>query len=76
MQHPNILPLLGVTMTGNRFVMVSEWMKNGNIIDFLKNKDTNRLELVRLASPFFLSATDDSAIFAARRGHEGVGLHA
>ncbi|KAF9645417.1 hypothetical protein BDM02DRAFT_3101364, partial [Thelephora ganbajun] len=47
LRHPNILPLLGVMMTGNRFVMVSEWMENGNINEFVKaNIDTDRLGLV------------------------------
>ena len=36
LRHPNVLPLLGVTMTENRFVMVSEWMINGNINEFVK----------------------------------------
>ena len=47
--HPNVLPLLGVTMTTERFVMVLEWMDNGNITKFLKNHpDANRLTLVSL----------------------------
>jgi len=47
LRHPNVLPLLGVTMTKNRFVMVSEWMWNGNINEFVKaNSDVNRLKLV------------------------------
>ena len=40
LRHPNVLPLLGVTVTENRFVMVSEWMEKGNIGEFLK-ADTN-----------------------------------
>jgi len=50
LDHPNVLPLLGVTMTWNRFVMVSEWMENGNINSFVKaHPDTNRLKLVRFS---------------------------
>jgi len=46
-RHPNVLPLLGVTMTWNRFVMVSEWMENGNINSFVKAyPGANRLKLV------------------------------
>jgi len=49
LRHPNVLPLLGVTTTNDRLVMVSEWMTNGNITEFLKkNPDVDRLELVRL----------------------------
>lgn len=48
LRHPNLLPLLGVTVTENRFVMVSEWMANGDINEFVKqHPDVNRLELVR-----------------------------
>jgi serine/threonine protein kinase len=49
LRHPNVLPLLGVTMTNHRFVMVSEWMENGNINEFLKNNaDADRLGLVSI----------------------------
>ena len=48
LRHPNVLPLLGVTMTENRFVMVSEWMVKGDINEFVKaNINADRLELVR-----------------------------
>ena len=44
-QHPNILPLLGVS--GEDFVMVSEWMENGNIKQYiLAHPDVNRPSLV------------------------------
>ena len=50
LRHPNVLPLLGVTMTENRFVMVSEWMDNGSINVFVKaHPDMNRLKLVRFS---------------------------
>ena len=56
LRHPNVLPLIGVAMTGAEFAMVSEWMVNGNINDFVKaNPDANRLELVRFPSNFSLS---------------------
>ena len=43
-------------MTEAQFAMVSEWMANGNINDFVKaNPDANRLELVRFASKVSLS---------------------
>jgi len=34
-------------MTKGEFVTVSEWMKHGNIMEYVKNNHTNRLELVR-----------------------------
>ena len=47
LRHPNVLPLLGVTMTEGRFVMVSEWMVKGNINEFVKaNPNADRLGLV------------------------------
>jgi serine/threonine protein kinase len=50
LDHPNVLPLLGVMMDDEQFVMVSEWMSNGNINQFTKtHKDANRFELVSLA---------------------------
>ena len=50
LHHPNILPLLGATMSMNRLVMVSEWTVKGNINDFVKaNPDADRLGLVCLA---------------------------
>lgn len=49
LQHPNILPLLGVTTLGGQFAMVSEWMEDGNINEFIqKNPDADRTELVRI----------------------------
>jgi len=47
LQHPNVLPLIGVTMSENRFVMASNWMTNGNIREFVKtHPDVDRLGLV------------------------------
>ena len=46
-RHPNILPLIGVTMSESQFTMVSDWMGNGNISEFVKaHPAVNRLELV------------------------------
>lgn len=43
----NVLSLVGVVMTENRFAMVSEWMTNGNINQFTKaHPDANRFGLV------------------------------
>ena len=48
LRHPNILTLLGVTVGEHRFAMVSEWMENGNINEFVKQDlHANRVELVR-----------------------------
>jgi len=48
LRHPNILPLIGVTVSNRRFAMVSAWMENGNINEFVgKDRHVNRIELVR-----------------------------
>jgi prepilin-type processing-associated H-X9-DG protein len=45
MRHPNVLPLLGITI--DPFRLVSEWMPGGDLPRYIKNHpDTNRLELV------------------------------
>ena len=47
LRHPNVLPLIGVTMSETQFAMVSDWMGNGNLSEFVKaHPDVNRLELV------------------------------
>jgi serine/threonine protein kinase len=47
LRHPNMLPLLGVIMNGRHFAMVSEWMTNGSINEYIKaNRGANRFELV------------------------------
>ena len=47
LRHPNVLPLMGVTMTETHFAMVSEWMVNGNIKEFMKaHPDEDRFGLV------------------------------
>ena len=47
LRHPNVLPLLGVMMSEAHFAMISDWMANGSINDFVKTyPDANRLELV------------------------------
>jgi len=47
LQHPNVLPLIGVTVSENQFAMVSDWMVNGNINEFVRARpDANLLGLV------------------------------
>jgi len=48
LDHPNVIPLMGVTMDDHQFAMVSEWMVNGNINQYIMNHgEANRFELVR-----------------------------
>ncbi|KAF9643694.1 kinase-like protein [Thelephora ganbajun] len=47
LRHPNILPLLGVTTSEHRLAMVSRWMENGNINQFIeKDRHVNRAVLL------------------------------
>lgn len=49
LSHPNVLKFAGVQgdMRKGQFITVSEWMKHGNIVDYIKHNHVNRLELVR-----------------------------
>lgn len=48
LSHPNVLDLFGVpdTLEDGRFCMVSEWMANGNIMEYIRNHAGNYLKLV------------------------------
>lgn len=48
LSHPNILNLIGVpdTLEEGRFSMVSEWMVNGNIMEYIRANAGNHLKLV------------------------------
>ena len=49
LSHPNILPLLGVSMSADPhcFHILTEWMPNGNVIQYARsNPGANRLQLV------------------------------
>jgi len=48
LSHPNVVKLTGVhgDMRKGQFITVSEWMSHGNIMEFIENNHTNRLELV------------------------------
>ena len=55
LQHPNVLPLIGVIVTETQFAAVSEWMVNGNVNDFVKaHPEIDRLTLVSFPSEALL----------------------
>ena len=57
LRHPNILPLIGVTMSETKFAMVSDWVVNGNINEFVKaHPDANRFKLVGFSFKISLPA--------------------
>ena len=75
LRHSNVLPLLGVTMTGNRPAMVSEWMTNGNMNEFLKvHRNADRLGLVGLQLKLISVLIDDCATPVAGRRWQGAGI--
>ena len=44
--HPNVVPFLGVSGVYAPLCVVSEWMPNGNVRDYIgKNPETSRLQL-------------------------------
>ena len=55
LSNPNTLPLIGAYMRGSELVMVSEWMKNGNIKQYLQqNPRANKLSMVNSSPKIFL----------------------
>lgn len=48
LSHSNVLNLIGVpdTLEDGRFSMVSEWMVNGNIMEYVRSNAGNHLKLV------------------------------
>lgn len=57
LSHPNILPLVGVSISGgpHRFRILTEWTHNGNIVKYTQsNPAANRLQLV---SPLTISCS-------------------
>ena len=67
-RHPNVLPLLGATMSDNQFAMVSEWMMNGNVNEYVtKHRNANRFELVGLSFTIGLPLANGYLTPIARR---------
>ena len=49
------MPLMGVTTSESRFAMISSWMANGNINDFVKSHpEVDRMGLVGSLSNMLL----------------------
>ena len=49
LSHPNVLPLLGVSVSRDpqHFRIITEWMPNGNAMEYVRsNPEANRLRLV------------------------------
>lgn len=66
-------------MSGTQFAMVSKWMPNGNIDQYVKTRpDANRFELVSFPSKllFSLFLVDDPSTSVARRCRQGFDIYA
>ena len=78
LHHPNVLSLLGVTITRDQLTTVSEWMTNGSANEFTEaHPDANRLKLVCFpfgSLSFLMFILND--LHAACRCYQGVNLHA
>ncbi|KAF9789521.1 kinase-like domain-containing protein [Thelephora terrestris] len=48
LRHPNILPLLGATLREHELCLISEWMDQGNIKQYLKRKENSELNRIEL----------------------------
>ncbi|KAH7335896.1 kinase-like domain-containing protein [Rhizoctonia solani] len=47
LEHPNVLKLLGICALGGEAGMVSEWMPNGNVIQYTrKHKEVEKMKLI------------------------------
>ena len=47
LSHPNVLPVLGISPNLSPLCVITEWMIDGNIMDFMsKHPEANRLRLV------------------------------
>ncbi|KAJ7829586.1 kinase-like domain-containing protein, partial [Mycena olivaceomarginata] len=41
LSHPNLLPFFGLYYVDNRLSLVSPWMENGHLLEFLRQASTN-----------------------------------
>ena len=65
-----MVELIGVTVDDKNFVLVAQWMENGNIVEFLEdNEQGNRLKLARTMFHFMrLSIESGKQLEDAARG--------
>ena len=77
LHHPNVLPLLGVTMSETRLSIVTEWMANGNVDEFVKMRpNADRLMFVCQAfKALIIFPIDGCAINPDERHCQGVSLY-
>jgi hypothetical protein len=65
--HPNVLPLLGVTLAPLQ--LVSNWMTDGDLLDYIKkHSDADRLGLVGVPPVAFIPRLLPSPAIRRRKG--------
>lgn len=68
LHHPNVLRLLGAAMMERQFVIVSEWMPKGTIMEFTRaNPNADRLALVGFSFDVIFFVTDKRVMGLAER---------
>jgi len=49
LRNPNIIPLLGVVWKGGDVYMVSKWVENGTLLEYVRSHpEVDKVELVSL----------------------------
>ena len=70
LSHPNVLNLIGIpdTLDDGKFSMISEWMANGNIMEYVRKNAGNYLKLVSHdhGSHISFSLTEHFSAFGCR----------
>lgn len=65
LQHPNIVPLLGVTV--DPLELISEWMSGGDLPGYISNHpEADRHSLVRISSITLQRSADPSPVIQRR----------
>ncbi len=54
LSHPNVLPLLGYFLEGPKAIpnLASQWMRNGTLIDYMKDRPFDAHEMCKMVSTF------------------------
>lgn len=69
LQHPNVIPLIGISMSENRFAMVSEWMIHGNINQYVEaHPEADRLSLLTGVARGLIYLHDNGMIHGDLKG--------
>ena len=66
LNHPNVLPLLGITVDPSQLQLVSKWVSGGNMREYIKKyPDADRRRMV--GAPFVIAVRRITLLPAVRR---------